>query len=96
MLRTALYTLAALVAATLPISSATVSAADEKPQRLNVLFLASDDMRPQLGCYGDPIAQSPNLDRLASRGMVFRRAYCQQALCSPSRISLLSGRHPWT
>jgi arylsulfatase A-like enzyme len=65
----------------------------EKP---NVLFLVSDDMRPQLGCYGDKLVKSPNLDRLASRGLVFQRAFCQQALCSPSRISLLTGRHPWT
>lgn len=64
--------------------------------RPNVLFIAVDDMRPQLGCYGDPLAKTPRMDRLASRGLLFERAYCQQALCSPSRISLLSGRYPAT
>ncbi|MDO8544448.1 MAG: sulfatase [Opitutaceae bacterium] len=62
----------------------------------NVLFIASDDMRPQLGCYGDPTVKSPHLDALARRGLVFTQSYVQQALCSPSRISMLSGRYPAT
>ena len=64
--------------------------------RPNVLFIAIDDLRPALRCYGDRIAITPNFDRLASRGTVFNRAYCQQAVCSPSRLSLLTGRRPDT
>jgi iduronate 2-sulfatase len=65
-------------------------------ERLNVLMIAVDDLRPQLGCYGDPEIKSPAIDRLASGGVLFKRAYCQQAVCSPSRTSLLTGRRPDT
>ncbi|MEK6236222.1 MAG: sulfatase, partial [Planctomycetales bacterium] len=77
-------------------SDAETSDARDRAKRLNVLFIAVDDLRPALGCYGDPIAKTPNIDRLAKRGTVFRRAYCQQAVCSPSRLSLLTGRRPDT
>lgn len=65
-------------------------------QRRNVLFIASDDMRPQLGCYGRKKMKTPNIDRLAAQGTMFARAYCQQAVCSPSRTSLLTGLRPET
>jgi choline-sulfatase len=66
----------------------------KSPAKPNVLFIAVDDLRPDIGCYGNTIAKTPNLDRLAARGIVFNRAYCQQAVCSPSRSSLLTGRRP--
>ncbi len=68
----------------------------QKPVRPNILFIAIDDLRPTLGCYGDKTAYTPNIDRFAGEGTVFYRAYCQQAVCSPSRLSLLTGRRPDT
>lgn len=59
----------------------------------NVLLLLVDDLKPALGCYGDAHAKTPNLDRLAARGMRFDLAYCNQAVCAPSRFTLMLGSH---
>ena len=73
------------------------SETENKPSdKYNVLMIAVDDLRPEAGCYGVPIIKTPHIDALASQGLLFNRAYCQQAVCSPSRTSLLLGRRPDT
>ena len=62
----------------------------------NVLFIMSDDLRPQLGCYGDSVVKTPHLDAFAKRSLRFDNAYVQSAICSPSRNSMLSGLRPNT
>src|SRR6185295_1547501 len=63
-------------------------------ERPNVLLICVDDLKPALGCYGDKLAKSPNIDALAARGVRFGRAYCNQAVCSPSRNALLLSLRP--
>jgi arylsulfatase A-like enzyme len=64
--------------------------------RPNILFIAVDDLRPEFGAYGASYVKSPNLDRIAKAGITFNRAYCQQAVCSPTRSSLMTGTRPDT
>ncbi|QDV24728.1 sulfatase [Aureliella helgolandensis] len=69
-------------------------ASGQQSERPNVLFIISDDLNNFQGCYGDPLARTPNIDRLAERGVLFDRSYCTYPLCGPSRNSLLTGLYP--
>ena len=69
-----------------------LSSAKDRP--VNVLFISADDMKPLMGCYGDPVAITPNIDNFAAGATIFKRAYCQQPVSGPSRASFLTGRYP--
>ncbi len=81
-------------ASLLAVTASLSLAATAEPAKPNILFLSMDDLKPNLGCYGDALAISPNIDKLAAEGMIFDRCYCQQAICAPSRISMFTGKRP--
>ena len=73
------------------IVSGTLISCQSEKEKPNILFIAIDDLRPELGCYGNSNILSPHIDKLASEGLTFNRAYCQQPICMASRASLMSG-----
>jgi iduronate 2-sulfatase len=80
-----------LASITLPTAAAEKTLRADKP---NILFIAIDDLKPILGSYGNPLIQSPNLDKIADNGTVFLNNHCQQAVCGPSRASIMTGMRP--
>jgi iduronate 2-sulfatase len=83
--------LALLSIASMPVFAQQPIAKHKKP---NVLFIAIDDLKPILGCYGDKLAKTPNIDNLARRGTIFMTNYCQQAVSGPTRASIMTGKRP--
>src|SRR5210317_854361 len=77
---------------TKPLNSETTKSTLEKPK--NILFLAIDDLKPLINAYGESQMHTPNLDRLAKMGVIFTNAHVQQAVCGPSRASIMTGMYP--
>jgi len=93
---TVTFTLMALLFLPKTNSAAEPNVANPNTNRPNVLLICVDDLKPVAGCYGDAVAQTPNIDLLAKRGVLFESAYCNQAVCSPSRNALMTGLRPQT
>ena len=77
-----------------PLALASIGTPAHSQPKMNVLFISADNMNNDLGCFGSPLVKSPNIDRLASKGIAFSNALCQFPLCSPSRSSILIGLRP--
>ena len=90
--------LAALLAAAVLLAAAPVAAADQpaREKRLNILWISCEDISPDLGCYGDSYARTPNLDKFAKQGVRFRRAFTVAGVCAPSRSGIITGMYPTT
>jgi len=84
-----LLNISAFCFATIPIL-----AQKNQSEKTNILFIAIDDLKPILGCYGDKIIKTPNIDRIAKNGTVFLTNYCQQAVSGPTRASIMTGMRP--
>jgi len=80
----------------LALATLAVGLSGAENKKPNVLLICVDDLKPVLGCYGDSLVKSPNIDRLAQRGVLFDKAYCNQAVCAPSRNALMTGKRPTT
>ena len=93
-MRTNISICTASVAAALVLAVATNGFTADSVKKPNVLFISIDDLRPELGCYGVRTIKTPEIDALAAGAVTFHRAYCQLAVCNPSRVSLLTGRRP--
>ena len=76
------------------IASLATTAQKKQQSKPNILFIAVDDLKPILGCYGNNLVKTPNIDRLAKMATVFNSNYCQQAVCGPTRASIMTGRRP--
>lgn len=87
-------TIALLIGCTPKTVTQTTENEPEIAAKQNVLFIAIDDLKPLLNCYGNPQIKTPNIDRLAKRATVFQNNHCQQAVCGPSRVSILTGKVP--
>ncbi|KAI8799096.1 iduronate 2-sulfatase [Biomphalaria glabrata] len=77
-------------------SSSSILKSKESSKRQNILFVVVDDLRTSLGCYGEPVMKTLNVDNLAQKSVLFEQAYVQQAICGPSRVSFLTSRRPDT
>ena len=82
---------AAVLLCSMGVASGQQTIPPAQENRKNVIMILVDDLKPALGCYGDKIAVSPNIDKLAQRGVRFNKAYCNQAVCMASRYNLLLG-----